>query len=193
MVYSAEKKRQSLIDTLGYEPKEFWEEMGDRLVNGLVMKDASELNEQTAWKNAMEYLQWCKDNPLMRPELVRSGKGGGETVWVPVPKPMTMEEFCVWMGLFVADVKRVVNKAENTGLQQMFKILAHIFRNQKYEMALIGVYNYKLVMLELGITDLEEESSANIQITTIAAAPGLGLAYSEEEVNSGRDEVDVTE
>lgn len=157
---------------------EFWEAMNYRIMEGeLLLNIPEDLN--IFWEMFKDYAYWCQKSPLKRPELIRAGLKAGQTMDIDIPRPMKEDEFVCWTGL---TKKQFIDGLREGGTPEnghVLRVIATAIRNQKYDLALIGVYNYKMIMSELGMVEHEEEKP-NIVINVIES--GKRLAENEEEI-----------
>ena len=100
------------------------------------------------WGAAIEYFQWCQNNPIM----AQDNKGTKNVNEVKFIRPFTLKGFCIFCD---ASEYWFINfeKAANEDFLQVIRKIRDIIYTQKLEGATIGIYNSNIVARELGLAD----------------------------------------
>jgi hypothetical protein len=102
---------------------------------------------------AIQYFQWCDDNPLIKKDFVRGGENAGDIVDLETDRPYLIEGFCNFAGI---TTQTFDNYSKSKGYEKFFgvsrAIRDTIFR-QNLEGGLVGGFNAMLVARKLGIQD----------------------------------------
>jgi hypothetical protein len=114
-----------------------------------------------------EYFQWCDENPLPFPEMIKGGEMAGVVVEVKRMRPYT------WQGLetFLSD-KGVLAKLDDyrsnkeNRYSEFADVIAwatNVIHDQKYSGALVGLFNGSLVSKDLNMTERSETTIVHEQ------------------------------
>ena len=105
------------------------------------------------WESAVEYFQWCVDNPLIK-TIVQGSK-----IWeIPKMRAMTIEGLCIFLGVKTQTFNDYYNNKDNRykdyiGITIRIK---EIIRTQKFEGAAAGFLNANIIARDLGLKDKHE-------------------------------------
>lgn len=104
------------------------------------------------WGRALEYFQYCKDNP---PLEAKAFNYQGETTITPVPKmrAMTQAGLCVFLNIGVSTWHDYKNKPEYS---EVTKAVEEIMFEQKFHGAAAGLLNQNIIARDLGLVDRQE-------------------------------------
>ena len=111
------------------------------------------------WLKAVEYFEWCKVNPWMKQEAIKSGQNCGGLVNVPCERPYSIGALCVYANISEDTFE---NYSKKEGYETYFGICKHIklvIDKQHFEGGMIGAYNSNIVTRKLGLKE-------NIDTTT---------------------------
>lgn len=117
-------------------------------------RDSIVQDVETLENAADEYFQWCDDNPILEMDYKVAG---GEIVPVSLPHPRAFkkEEFARWCGLsewrLVTDL---ANKGED--FSQVITRIEKTIADQKYDYAVVGMFNATIVARDLGLSDRQD-------------------------------------
>jgi len=109
------------------------------------MEDGRELTHDSPVEllsTADRYIEWCRNNPLYRHEVIRSGTKAGDIIEVPVARPYTIEGFCVFAGISI----KTFNGYES-GKELSFAAthIREAIRQNLMEGLITGIYNTAIV------------------------------------------------
>lgn len=118
------------------------------------------------WNKAVEYFEWCEENPWLKHEAIKSGQNCGELVQVPCERPYSIGAFCVF-----ANISQVtfLNYATKEGYETYFTICSHIkeiIDKQHFEGGMIGAYNANIVTRKLGLKEQIDTTTKGESINT---------------------------
>ena len=109
-----------------------------------------------------EYVEYVRETPWMRNELVKGGDMAGMVMEVPTARPITLEGFTDFVGLthswwrsLRARLKKSDTEADRVYATVVEKIDKAIY-NQKYEGAAVGAFNANIIARDLGLVDKKE-------------------------------------
>lgn len=124
-------------------------------------KDKLFASPELLWDAACEYFEWCRENPWVKNEAVKSGDLAGSIMKVPTERPFTLQGLCLYLGCdssyfrrFKADIK----EKDKDYLTVITRIEETIY-TQKYEGAAVGAFNANIIARDLGLTDKTEHST----------------------------------
>lgn len=134
-----------------------------------------QMSAEDLWEEAIKYFHWCDQNPINRGELMRGGKKAGTVYNQKIQRPYTVMALCLHAGItpgYLYDCAK--SKDDNPFYFVATNILSIIYA-QKFELAVVGIYNPVMISNELGIgkDHKSEKGSANISITVDGSAPAL--------------------
>ena len=117
------------------------------------------------WDKAVEYFEWCKANPWLKHEAIKSGQNCGELVQVPCERPYSIGGLCVF-----ANISQVtfLNYSTKEGYETYFTICSHIkdiIDKQHFEGGMIGAYNANIVTRKLGLKENIDTTTNGKEIT----------------------------
>lgn len=111
---------------------------------------------------AEEYFTWCEDNPLTKAEALKSGERAGDIVYVPIPRPYTMQGLCGYLGCniayfshFESSIKDKVDEVSKD-FSNVITYIREVIYRQKFEGATAGYYNSNIIARDLGLTDKQD-------------------------------------
>lgn len=111
------------------------------------------------WEAAVEYFQWCVDNPLI--EVAYYGKEA-ERVEIPKIRAFTMQALCIYLDCntvyfnhFENDIKGREDEISK-GFSQIVTRIRETIYSQKFEGAAAGLLNHNIIARDLGLVDKRE-------------------------------------
>lgn len=116
---------------------------------------------------AEEYFTWCDDNPLTKAEALKSGDRAGEIVFVPIPRPYTMQGLCSYLGCNLAYFSQfessIKNNTDNNSkdFSNVITYIREVIYRQKFEGATAGYFNSNIIARDLGLVD-KQDVNANV-------------------------------
>lgn len=105
---------------------------------------------------AMDYIDWCADNPIFRYESVKSGINAGMTFPVQMPRVYSMQGFAIYLGISARTLRNYGSAPEWSEFHDVYSRISDIFDNDKLENALVGNYDPRLAATILGIRERQE-------------------------------------
>ncbi len=133
-------------------------------------RDAIIQDVETLEKASDEYFQWCHDNPIMELDYKIAG---GEIVPVSIPHPRAFkkEEFARFCGL---SEWRLITDLRKKG-KDFSQVITHIEKSiadQKYDYAVVGMFNSNIVARDLGLKDEVKQEITGDQLTVTVKKMG---------------------
>jgi hypothetical protein len=107
------------------------------------------------WEAALEYFQWCHDNPWEKKET-KIKTNGVEQTTSPTARPFTMTGLCLYLGCntqYFSEFKGRLPKDEKDFSLVITRIEQVIYTN-KFEGAAVGAYNANIIARDLGLKDM---------------------------------------
>lgn len=109
------------------------------------------------WQAAIEYFEWCDDNPFKMQDFIRGGDAAGTIIELDKMRPYT------WMGLemWLRD-KGIIAKLDDyrankdnryPAFADTLTHIEQIIRDQKFSGAAAGFFNANIISRDLGLTD----------------------------------------
>ena len=118
-------------------------------------------NPENLLKAAIEYFNWCHDNPIYESVLVKYSSSY-EIAEVPKTRAFTIAGLCQHLdcnkGYFDDFVKSDAYK-NNTKYSVVIDWIKEIIFRQKYEGAAANIFNYRIVAKDLDLLKKDEEAS----------------------------------
>ena len=102
------------------------------------------------WDSACEYFEWCMENPIIDPRSF-----GGKQM---IQRPFTMQGLCRYLDCNTAYFRQFKNelRGEDKDFATVITSIEETVYQQKFENAVIGVYNTNIIARDLGLTDKQE-------------------------------------
>jgi hypothetical protein len=125
------------------------------------------LTPEELWEGAVNYFQWCNDNPWIKKDWV--GKDAME-VDREVQRPYSISGLCIFLNISDDTFQ---NYCKVEGYETYFGICAHIKKTidtQHFEGGMVGAFNANIVTRKLGLAEKQEietngnQPQINIQI-----------------------------
>lgn len=115
--------------------------------------DATFTDSNKLWNSAVEYWEWCIDNPM----IVTDYRGKDATpVKIKIPPPFTIREFAVFCGRSESwwrNFKRTKTVENDPDMLTVIARIEDVMFTQKFRGAAIGRYKENLISRELGLRD----------------------------------------
>jgi len=110
-----------------------------------------------------DFFEWCVNNPVSKPEMIKGGDKAGEVIQVKVPRMATKAAMCYHLGItndtWDLMVKRARNGEYGENSDRMYEVLA-LARQRSYaeksDLAASGAYPHAYVAKEQGLMDKTE-------------------------------------
>jgi len=125
------------------------------------------LTPEELWDGAVNYFQWCNDNPWYKEQWV-----GKEAVRVEekLQRPYSIEALCISLNI---SKQTFFNYAKEEGYETFFDVCSRvkeIIDSQHFEGGMVGAFNANIVTRKLGLAEKQEieatgnQPQINIQI-----------------------------
>lgn len=133
------------------------------------------LTAQDIWESACKYFKWCDENPILKAELMRSGKNTGSIYSSPIQRPYLVGGLCLHLGITKEYLYDTAKSQEDNDFKIVALKILEIIYNQKLELGITGVYNSFIISKELGLDNDKgkDKGSPTINISVIADSPKL--------------------
>lgn len=133
---------------------QFW-----KLVGRAWDKEKTFSGPEELWIKAIEYFQWCDENPWYKNDPVKAGDHFGETVKTPTQRPYTISGLCLFLGI---SQDTLLNYEKKEGYEAYFGItraIKEIIYTQKFEGAAVGAFKENIIARDLGLVDKREDTA----------------------------------
>lgn len=117
---------------------------------------------ETLLNQAKEYFKWCDENPLYKNEMIRGGDLAGEIIPIPTMRPYTIYGLTMFLGVnkgYFDDFERGLRGKSDEiskGFSVVITYIREVIYHQKYDGAVIGVFNASLIAKDLGLVEKTE-------------------------------------
>lgn len=95
----------------------------------------------------VDYIDWNEANPLKKPQLIQKL---GDTVDVPVGRPLSIKRFCMFLGISSSTYHKYKEKQSHANI---IAVIDDAIYTNKYEGAAVNLFNTQIIMRDLGIGD----------------------------------------
>ena len=116
--------------------------------------------------SADEYFQWCIDNPIFEVDYKSAGR---ELQRVELPHPRAFKKNELARFCHLAQWRSIEELMEVEGLgkdfSQVITRIEGIIADQKYDYAVVGMFNSNIVARDLGLSDKKELTSPDGSMT----------------------------
>ena len=119
------------------------------------------------WQAACEYFEWCIRNPIE----AEDNKGTRNINVVKFNRPFTKDGFYLYIDVSQHWLDEFKKTADNDFLYIIYKI-EMIIRNQKFEGAVIGIFNANIIARDLGLVDKSDITSKGESIGSVKLIRG---------------------
>lgn len=115
-------------------------------------------NEDQLWSDCQDYFQFMDENPYE----FADNKGTKNVNIVKVKRPYTIHSLCLYL-----DINRTtwIKWRKNKDLSNVVHKVDDIIYNQKFEGAVIGVYQQNIIIRDLGLVDKADMTTQGEPIT----------------------------
>ena len=120
--------------------------------------------KEMLWDAACEYFQWCEDNPIE----AEDNKGTKNVNIIKFKRPFTLKGFCIFCGASETWFREYRKAIIEKDFLSVIHIIEEIIYTQKFEGAVIGIYNPNIIARDLGLVDKKEmgvDLNKPIQVT----------------------------
>jgi hypothetical protein len=162
-------KGKNLYEKLTPEQKEKHKKaMQDNIYWKFREKDGrSKMIETTEQAEEMlsKYFEWVNENPIKKPDFIRSGEYAGKIIYIPVPRIATIEEFCNFHGFTSATFR---NYESNENYKEFFSIFTYIrerIDSYSFAQTSAGNGNPMLTARKQGLKDKQDLTTNDKDLT----------------------------
>lgn len=118
-------------------------------------RDALFKTPKLLWEAALEYFQWCEDNPILEDDV--RGKDA-DHVNISRRRPYTIHGLCIYLDCCVNYFRNF--KTTKTGKKSDFIAITtrieQMIYDQKFSGASVGIFNHNIIARDLGLADKKE-------------------------------------
>lgn len=151
---------------------------------------------QLLWEAAVEYFDWCEENPLYESKLV-TYEGQSVIEKIPLRRPYTLEALCIYLDAntsyfrqFKAALREKVDKTqEDKDFSTVIKRIEETIRTQKFEGASVGQFNANIIARDLGLKDRSDLTTDDKKLPS--AIPEIKVYNQAPPLSASEDEVDI--
>lgn len=130
------------------------------------------------WQLAVNYFEWCDQNPLQKAELVKY-QGDAEVMDVPLGRPYSMDALTIFVGVspsyFRSRKSELSDKleagkatADEIDLLDTIVLIQSIVRNQRFEGAAVGHFKENLISRVDGYADnVNQHNTGEVRQTVV--------------------------
>lgn len=126
------------------------------------------------WSNAVQYFQWCDDNPLETKITVTTGKEAGNHVKKIQPRPYSVKALCLHCNVLEEYIRDLRASGTNAGewYHVVSKIL-YIIYTQNLEYAITDTFNPIMISKVLNM-EKDDVPSGGVTVKIITQDPYTG-------------------
>ncbi len=117
------------------------------------------------WESAIEYFQWCDDNPWSSEEISQSDKGS-YTKSKPTQRPYSRKGWWIYIGCSESWLSEFKKTASKDFLEVIERVEYCIDTNQ-WEGATVGAFNANIIARTLGLKEQTENTNLNMDVTPL--------------------------
>jgi len=128
--------------------------------------------------NALEYFEYCQNNPIKSNQLITGGNKGGEVIQVDKPRMFTIEGLCLSMGVntkYLYDlIDQVKDKTDIDSIRysHTFNLIRETVRTQRFEYSAVREFDGAFIAKLEGLTDkVEHSGEVKNTVTSITFTP----------------------
>ena len=116
---------------------------------------------QEMWELAVKYFEWCGEKVILE-DKVFSFQGEQTHDFITHKRPMTQKGLCVHLGIGVSTWHNYKNNDE---FLEVTDAIEDIMFENKFSGAAVGMFNANIIARDLGLTDKQEITMDNANIT----------------------------
>lgn len=120
---------------------------------GNPLKPKKYATPEELWDAAVEYFDYCDENPWYKSEAIKGGDLAGSLVEVPTQRPYTFQGLCNFLNI---TYQTFSNYEKAKGYETYFEICTHIraiIEQNQLEGATVGAYNHAIIARLLGLAE----------------------------------------
>ena len=136
------------------------------------------------WEAAMEYFDWCDNNPWIKTEF--NGKDAVECE-VPTSRPYTLSGLCIYLD---CDRSYFLKFKANKANQDFFIVITRIeeiIYTQKFEGAAVGAFNANIIARDLGLIERKNVEVNDSRDVRVGRDEAGNIVISEEADDAEND------
>lgn len=125
------------------------------------------------WEAACNYFEWCDHNPWMKNEVLKGGEKVGQIIKIPTARPFTMKGLCLYLECSPSYFRNFKNqeRKDSENFKAVIERIEDVIYIQKYEGAVVGVFNPNIIARDLGLTD-----SKRVEHSIVKEGPSINYA-----------------
>lgn len=131
-----------------------------------VMVKPKKLTPKQLEDGANDYFEYCRKNPWLKQEMIKSGDMAGTLVAVPTERPYTIEGLCNYLNINRSTFDNYSKQPEYEKYFSTCARIRQIIDNQHLEGGMVGAFNSNIVMRKLGLAE-KTELKAQVQETEV--------------------------
>lgn len=115
------------------------------------------------WEVACEYFAWCDDNPIIKKDVVRSGKNAGDILDIPVQRPYSLSGLLFYVGA-CESYWRQFKAGEHKDFLTVINDIEKVIETQQFDGATVGIFNSNIIARKLGLVDKTDVTTGGEQV-----------------------------
>lgn len=123
-------------------------------------------NAKQLWHAAIEYFEWCDNNPFKQQDFIRGGDSAGTIIELDKMRPYTWMGLEMWLrdkGLIAKlDDYRANKDNKYAEFSDILSHIGQIITDQKFSGAAAGFFNATIISRDLGLID-KTQSAISIE------------------------------
>ncbi len=141
---------------------------------------------QQLFDAANEYFEHCRLNPWQKQDFIKSGPNAGQKCSVDLETPYTYQGLCIHLGVnsqYFNEFKeglKIKEVEEDLHFSVIAKYIHDVISSQRFEGAMVGAFNPLIVSRLEGLTDKQEITATNTNISVNVQDKGLKDKLDEE-------------
>lgn len=120
------------------------------------------------WQQAVDYFQWCDDNPITTKKTMLTGKTQGQKVEVDYKRPYTIDGFCLHASItkrWLEDLKGMYG-IESIWYKVAEKIMSIIY-TQNLEGAIVDLFNPLVISKILNLDKPRDDEGKTVKVEIV--------------------------
>ena len=151
---------KAIKETQGYKTTlSYWKVVNMGAIIG------QEFTAEDVWEAACKYFQWCDDNPVYKPEMMKSGADTGVVYSYGIPRPYSLSGFSIFTGISSEYIKSTAQSENNNDFFFVAQKVLDIIYSQTFDLAMVGVYVPLFASKALGINSDTGKDNKAVPIT----------------------------
>lgn len=97
-------------------------------------------------KLCLEYIEFCKENPIFKREAIKGGDRAGDIIEIHTDRPWTIKGFCSFVSRSPVWYRKMrFDNKQDSEFMEIMNWFDNCCESQRLDMALVGIYNPSLV------------------------------------------------